>query len=188
MFVEFPIPIMPSFIKFDFSEIPALITTFAFGPSWGVLCCLLKNILHLPFGSSMGIGEMSNFILGAALTFTAGIIYKHRHNRKWAAIASLTGSVVMALVSVVTNYFIIYPLYVKVLGLSNEIIVSMYDAIMPVGNLFLALIVFNVPFTAAKGIIDSIICFLIYKPLSPLLKGRKKAEEASPEENTDIRI
>ena len=61
MLVEFPLPMLiPAFIKMDFSELPALITTYAFGPVYGVGVCFLKNVLHLISGSTMGIGELSN--------------------------------------------------------------------------------------------------------------------------------
>ena len=178
MFVEFPLPMLiPPFIKMDFSEVPALITTFAFGPVSGVTVCLLKNLLHLPFGSSMGIGELANFIFGAVFTGVAGLIYKHKHNRKWAAVSCVVGALAMSVVCVFVNYWLIYPLYTKVLGLSTEAIVGMYSEIHQVNSLMAALAIFNLPFTFAKGLIDSVICFLIYKPLSPILKGtgKKKA-------------
>ena len=180
MAVEFPIPMLiPPFIKLDFSEVPALITTFALGPVPGMAVCLLKNLIHLPFGSSMGIGELANFIFGAVFTGVAGLIYKHRHNRKWAAISCAVGALAMSVVCVFVNYWLIYPLYSKVLGLSTEAIVGMYSQIHEVNGLMAALALFNLPFTFIKGVIDSVICFLIYKPLSPILKGTKAAQKRS---------
>ena len=59
MMLEFPLPfLIPGFIKFDFSELPALITAFAYGPLSGVLVCLVKNLLHLFFTTSAGVGEL----------------------------------------------------------------------------------------------------------------------------------
>ena len=50
----------------------------------------------------------------------------------------------------------------------------MYKAILPsTKNLFEALVIFNVPFNFAKGIIDAAICFAVYKRLSPILKAGK---------------
>ena len=63
-FVEFSIPLIPSFVKLDISDLPALLGTFSLGPVYGVVIQLVKNLLHLPFGSSAGVGELSNFILG----------------------------------------------------------------------------------------------------------------------------
>ncbi len=170
--LEFSIPsLVPSFIKLDFSELPALITSFAIGPLWGILVCFLKNLIHILFGSSMAVGELSNFILGAVFVLVAGLIYKRHKTAKTALVACLIGSLAMAVCSVFSNYFLIYPLYGKVLGLSTDAIVDMYSALLPsVDNLWKALLIFNLPFTFVKGIIDSALCFLIYKKISPVIK------------------
>ena len=175
-FVEFSIPVMPSFIKLDISDLPALLGTFSLGPVYGVAIQLVKNLLHLPFGSSAGVGELSNFILGAVFVFAAGVIYTRSKSRKSALVGSVVGAAAMALVSVVTNYFIVYPAYVVLYHLPLDAIVGMYEEILggvshvPTQNaLFNCLLVFNVPFTLFKGLLDVGICFLIYKPLSPLL-------------------
>ena len=44
-YLEFPIPIMPFFIRFDFSDLPALIGAFAYGPLAGVIVEFIKNLL-----------------------------------------------------------------------------------------------------------------------------------------------
>ncbi|MBR5496860.1 MAG: ECF transporter S component [Clostridia bacterium] len=173
MVIEMSLPFMPSFIKLDFSELPALIASFAYGPVYGILVCLIKNVIHMFFGSTMCIGEISNFILGAIFVGTAGVIYKKNKTKQSALISCLIGAVVMAVISIFTNYFIVYPLYVKVLGMPMEAILGMYQAILPAAdNLWKALIIFNLPFNFAKGLIDAIFCFLIYKRISPILKKK----------------
>lgn len=62
MLLEFHLPFAPDFIKLDFSDLPALILAFGFGPLAGVLTELVKNLLHLLISSTAGIGEVSNFI------------------------------------------------------------------------------------------------------------------------------
>ena len=175
-FVEFSIPIMPAFVKLDISDLPALLGTFSLGPVYGAAIQLVKNLLHLPFGSSAGVGELSNFLLGATFAFVAGIIYKTHKQRSGALWGSLAGAAAMALISLPLNYFIVYPAYVVLYGLPLDAIVGMYQEILgtvaqvPTGNaLFNCLLVFNVPFTLCKGLLDVALCFLIYKPLSPLL-------------------
>ena len=175
-FVEFSIPVMPAFIKLDVSDLPALLGTFSLGPVYGVAIQLVKNLLHLPFGSSAGVGELSNFLLGAVFAFIAGLIYQRHKSRAGALWGSLAGAATMALISLPINYFIVYPAYVVLYGLPLEGIIGMYQAILgtvaqiPTSNaLFNCLLVFNVPFTLCKGLLDVALCFLIYKPLSPLL-------------------
>lgn len=172
-FIEISIPIIPSFVKLDFSDLPALITSFAIGPWYGVTVELLKNLLHLPFGSSAGVGEMCNFLLGAIFCLTAGLIYKKRKTRAGAALGALLGALLMALVSLPMNYFAVYPAYVVLYGMPMDAIVGMYSEILPrTDSLIKALCIFNLPFTFLKGIANAIICFLIYKPLSPVIKGK----------------
>ncbi|MBR6902636.1 MAG: ECF transporter S component [Clostridia bacterium] len=173
MLLEFPLPfIIPSFIKLDFSEIPALITAFALGPWYAVAVCLIKNLLHLFMTSSAGVGELSNFLLGAVFVIAAGYIYKYKKTRKIALLSCLCGAAAMAVMSVIINYFAVYPAYVVLYGMQMEAIVGMYKAILPSADTLIKdLLIFNLPFTFFKGIIDSAVCFAIYKSLSPIIKN-----------------
>lgn len=170
MMLEFSVPIMPSFIKLDFSELPALIGSFSMGPLSGVVICLLKNLLHLPMSSTGGVGELSNFILGALFVVPAGMLYRRKKGRKSALIGSMIGAVVMALISVVTNYFIVYPFYTAIMPMDT--IVAAYQVIYPKADTLLkCLVIFNMPFTFIKGLLNVLITFLIYKHISPIIKG-----------------
>ena len=176
MLLEFPLPfIIPSFIKLDFSEIPALIGSFAYGPIYGILICLIKNVLHLFVTTSNGVGELSNFILGAVFVGIAGVFYKEMRSRKGALLGSLSGAALMAAISVATNYFIVYPAFVVIYGMPMEAIIGMYSALLPAAdNLIKSLVIFNFPFNLVKGILEAAVCFAIYKRISPLLKTAKK--------------
>ena len=183
-FLEFPIPLMPSFIKFDFSDLPSLITAFAFGPIAGILVSLLKNVIHLLVTQSGGVGELANFIIAAFFTGTAGLIYKFNKSRKGALLASLCGSFTSAVAGIAANYFIIYPIYYKI-AMPEEAILGMYQSILPsVDSILKSLLIFNLPFTFVKGLIISLICFLIYKKLSPILKEGKERRKSKKAENS----
>ena len=86
MFLEFSVPIMPPFIKMDLSDLPALLGAFAMGPVSGVMICLIKNLMHLFLSSTGGVGELSNFILGACFVLPAGLIYRNWKKKKSATI------------------------------------------------------------------------------------------------------
>ena len=175
MFLDFSLPMfIPGFVKMDISELPALLASFSLGPVYGVAVCLIKNVLNLIFhGSTGGIGEVCNFLIGAAFVAAAGILYKRNKTRKGAILAALTGSAVMAVVSIPVNYFISYPVYAQMFGGLDKIIAA-DQALRPGTNgLMECLLVFNMPFTFVKGLLNSVLCFLIYKPLSPILHGRK---------------
>ncbi len=170
MFLSFSVPFMPSFIKMDFSELPALIASFALGPVSGVAVCLIKNLVNLLRTTTGGIGELSNFILGVAFVLPAGLFYQHMKNRRGALIGSLVGAAAMAIISVFSNYFVVYPIYTNFMPM--DVIISMYHAINPhITTLWQALIFFNMPFTFVKGLFSVVITFMIYKRISPVIKG-----------------
>ena len=180
MFLEFPIPfLIPSFVELDFSELPALLAAFSLGPVSGAVVCLVKNVIKgLLFSGTGGVGEMCNFLLGVCFVIPAGVIYHYRKTRTGALIGALVGAAIMAVCSVPVNYFISYPVYTVFLPI--DAIISMYQEIVQrfgdffhaswqVNGLLSCLIIFNAPFTLLKGLLDMALCFLVYKPLSPLL-------------------
>lgn len=171
-YLEISVPLVPSFLKLDFSDLPALLGAFAFGPLAGVLIQLLKNLIHLAVSQSGFVGELSNFLLGAVFVLTAGGIYQLKKTKARALLAGLIGAAAMAIVSVPVNYFLIYPLYYSVLGFPEAAVLAMYQAILPsVDSIFESLLIFNLPFTLVKGLISVAVSMLIYKPLSHLFKG-----------------
>ncbi len=172
MFLDFSIPmVIPSFIKMDLSELPALIGSFSMGPVCGVLVCLLKNLLHLTITETGGVGELSNFILGAAFVLPAGLIYKRKKTRKSALLGSVLGAVIMGAISVVSNYYLVYPFYYNFMP--EETVLAAYRAIIPgMQSILQCLVCFNMPFTIVKGLFSVIITFVIYKRISPILKGQ----------------
>ena len=177
MFIEFPIPaLIPAFVKLDISDLPELLAAFSLGPIYGVIVTLLKNVLFsvLHGTSSAYVGELFNFIMGSVFSFTAGFIYQRKKSRKSALTGALVGALLMAVLSVPLNYFVVYPAYVVCYHLPLETIIGMYQAILPsADSLIKCLVIFNLPFTLVKGLLDAVLCLLIYKPLSPILHGRK---------------
>lgn len=173
MFLEFSIPVLiPSFVKMDVSELPALLAAFGLGPVYGVVVCLVKNLFHLLVTTTGGAGELGNFLLGACFVFPAGLIYRFHKSRKTAIVGSLVGAVIMAALSVPLNYYITYPVYANFMPI--DAVIAMYQELRPsVNGLLECLIFFNAPFTLFKGLVDALLCFLIYKPLSPLIHGKR---------------
>ena len=174
-YIEVPIPIMPSFIKLDFSDLPELIGAFVCGPVYGVVIAFLKNLIHILAGSSGAVGELSNFVLGASFAFSAGMIYKKRPNLTGAVLAGIFASLIMGAVSLPLNYFVIYPLYYSVMGFPQEAILEMYRLILPsVKSIAQALLIFNVPFTVVKGLICAAVTAAVYKPLHALVPSFRR--------------
>lgn len=165
------LPFMPSFITLDFSELPALIAAFSMGPLSGAAVCLVKNLVNLMFSQTGGVGELSNFTLGVLFVVPAGLFYQWKKGRMGALIGAVIGAVCMAVFSIFSNYYLVYPVYTAFMPM--EAILGAYQAINPrVETLWDCLIWFNCPFTFFKGMCSVAITFLIYKRISPIIKGR----------------
>lgn len=170
MYVEIKFPFLPPWLKLDFSDLPALLAGFSLGPVSGVVAEALKVLLFfLMKGSDSGmVGELGNFLMGAAFVLPAALIYARNKCKKNAIIGALVGIVCMTVMSGITNYWLLIPAYSKMMPL--EVIISMCTAITPAANSVAAYVfIFAMPLTFVKSLLVSIIMFLIYKRLSPIL-------------------
>jgi riboflavin transporter FmnP len=171
MYLEFSLPLVPAFLKFDFSEIAVLLASFSMGPLTGIIIELLKNILHLPATATGGVGELANFIFGASFVGTAGLVYRLKKDREGAFIAMAAGTVVLTAVASIVNYYVMIPFYMNVFHLDMATIAKLSAL---AGNKWVtdlrSLIVYVfIPFNLFKGIVISAIVAVIYKRVSPLL-------------------
>lgn len=170
-FVEFPVPLSPSFAKMDISDLPALIGAFAFGPLSGVLIELVKNALQLLTTSTGGVGEMANFLMGASYVATAGFIYNHRKTKKTALIACILASIVMGIAAAIASYFILLPLFEHFMPLDQ--LIASFGEFLPFIHTKADIVLFNAfPFNLLKGLVIGGVTMLTYKKLTPVLKGR----------------
>lgn len=169
------IPIVPPIYKLDFSTVPVLLGGFSLGPVPGLLILLVKDLVGLTNSSSMGVGELADFLASAAMMLTAVAIYRRHHSRRGALLGLIAGTAVMTVVAALVNYFILIPFYVAAMNMPAEAIVSMIGKVIPAVDSLPKLIAFaTTPFNLLKGVVLSVITFLLYKRLSPLLKGEKK--------------
>jgi riboflavin transporter FmnP len=172
MALDFPLWFAPGFIKFDLSEVPALIGAFALGPVAGVLIELVKNILNATIkgSSTMLVGELSNFVLGCLFVIPASIIYHRDKTFKNAVKGLIAGLITMTLGAALSNYYIMIPFYAKVFGMPIEKIVAMGSAVNKMVVDFKTLILYAIiPFNLFKGTIVTIVTVLLYKKVSPIL-------------------
>lgn len=170
-FVELPVPLSPSFAKFDLSDLPALIGAFAFGPLSGLMIELIKNALQLFSTSTGGIGELANFLMGSALVVTAGALCQRRETKQWAWFACAVGSAAMGVMAALANYFILLPLFETFLPL--EQLIASFGAFIPFIHTKLDIVLYNaLPFNLLKGLAISALTMGCYQRLTPILRGR----------------
>ncbi len=163
-----------AFYKLDVSTLPALLGAFSMGPMAGLAILLIKNLFGLLHSTSMYVGELADFIMGAAYVLPAALIYRYRKSRSTALIGMIVGTVVMTLVAVLVNWKIMIPFYMTAYGMPMESIVAMAQSAMPfVDTEWELLLYVTAPFNLLKGVILSALTFLLYKRLSPLLHVKK---------------
>ena len=169
-FLSFKVPVMPSFISFDFSDVPALLAALTMGPVSGVAVALIKNLEGLFTSMTFGVGELSNFILSSCLVLPAGLIANKSSKYSHVIPACIIGAVAMAAVSLVSNYCVVYPIYASLMPM--DVIIGMYRAILPSADTLIeCLLIFNVPFTFIKGLCACAISIPLYKRLRPIFNS-----------------
>ncbi|HHT02297.1 MAG TPA: ECF transporter S component, partial [Firmicutes bacterium] len=159
MMVEFPLWFAPPFLKLDFSDVPALIGAFAMGPVTGVVIELIKNILHLTIKgtTTVGVGELANFIVGSVFVFTAASIYHYHKSLKTAIIGMISATIVMTAMAAVANYFFLLPFFAALYGVPLDLFVQMGAQVNSFVYDLKTLVVFAIsPLNFVKGVLISV--------------------------------
>ncbi len=163
-----------AFYKLDVSTLPALLGAFSMGPSAGLGILLIKDLFGLLHSSTMYVGELADFLMGAAYILPAALIYRCKKTRKNALVGMIVGTVAMIAMSVLVNWKLMIPFYMTAFGMPMESIIGMAQKAMPfVDNEWELLLYVTAPFNLLKGVVLSALTFLLYKRLSPLLHVRK---------------
>lgn len=189
---DFPVLFLaPGFYKLDFSEIPALVGTFAFGPVAGVMIEFCKILLKLVVkGTSTAfVGDLANFVIGCSLVLPASIIYMFRKTRRNAVVACLAGSVVMTVFGTAFNGVYLLPAFSRLFGMPMEAIIAAGAEINGNINNVTSFVCFAVaPINLIKSVAASAVTLVIYKPLSPILKNAHvpAGRQISDHAKTDI--
>lgn len=170
-FLEFPVPLSPSFAKMDLSDFPALVGAMALGPWAGLAIELIKNLLGLLSTNTGGVGELANFLMGGAMASVAGTVYYSRRGKAW--LACLLGSASMAVMAALTNYFILLPLFESFMPI--EVLIASFSEFIPFIHTKLDVVLLNaVPFNLLKGLGISLVTLLVYPKLTPVLRGKAR--------------
>lgn len=175
---DFPLWFIPGFYKLDFSELPILIGTFAFGPAAGVMMEAIKILLKLCVkGTSTAfVGDLANFVIGCSFILPASVIYTFRKTKKSAMVGCITGTIVMIVFGIFFNYKYLIPTFTAFMPLDKILADGMELNPLMVKNDLLSFTIACVgPLNLIKGMAASIVTLLVYKPLSPIIKTGHKA-------------
>lgn len=161
------IPVV-AFYRLDLSNIPVLLGTFSMGAIPGLIILGIKSLIGLLHSSSAGVGELADFIMGAALIIPAAIVYHRNKTRKNAVIGMVVGTLYTVVVSVLVNKFIMLPFYMGAFHMDMQGILD-FANVAGIDSEWKLLLLITAPFNLLKGTVLCIVTGLIYKPLSPIL-------------------
>ena len=183
MYFEFPIPFMPPFLKVDLSGAVVLIGAFIFGIAPAITMIGIKDLIHLTQTQTAGSGEAADFLMLSTLVIIAVLIYRAHKTRKMAVVGCAAGSVAMACMGMLTNYFLIIPFYVNGMGWNLDAIFELCSAVNPhITGMSMYLLIGVLPFNLIKGIVDSALTYLLYKRVEFLLFPElRKKEKVQPQ-------
>ncbi len=166
-YIEIPVV---AFYKLDLSTLPAILAGFAMGPIQGVAVIIVKNLVHMLGTSTACVGELADILMSCAFVIPASLYYRRHKDRKSALVAMLIGSVAMVVVSVLVNYFILIPAYQVLMNLPLEVIIGMGQKVFGFIDTTVELVLaITAPFNILKAVVLSLVTYLLYKRVSPLL-------------------
>ena len=173
MVFEIQLPFSPSFVKFDFSDLPVMLGGFLIGPFAGGIIVFMKILLHFLLNgtTSFFVGDLSNLLLTLSFVLPASFIYQQKKTKKTTIQGLLVSIICTSLLAIIFNLFLIFPLYLKVLNLKMVDLINMIHVVNPLVKDVFTMIVFSLlPFNLFKYSIVSMITMLSYKKLSILFK------------------
>lgn len=171
MILKFPVAYL-GFLELEFSDIPALVGGLAFGPISAVMIELIKNLIKLITNTATGgVGELANFLISASFMLVSCGLYKCLKCRCKLAISFGLGTIAMAIIGGVMNYFVLLPLYATLMTGGMPDILNGAARTIPAIDSSLKLVVIGItPFNIFKGIYISVIGYYLYKLLRSVLQ------------------
>ncbi len=192
-FVKFNLPIFPSFLDIQISELPALLAGFSMGPVSGCLVVVLKCLFKFPLSSTAYVGEATDMLLGVAFVLPASLIYRLRRDKQshkagmiYASVGLAAGSLLVSFIAVLVNRYISVPFYVQLYFNGNfEGIVGVVSALYKdvTADTFYRYYLWAgvLPFNILRCLIVSALTFVLYKRLSVLLHWDGASLRKKPE-------
>lgn len=169
-FFKFPLPFLPPFLEFNFSDIPTLIAGFTYGPLVAFFVHLIKIVIKLPMSHTACVGELADFIIGILFVIPATMYYKKNKSKKGALIGLSFSLVIATIGACFINRYILIPFYTKAYGL--ETVLAMAKGVNSnITDVKWSLILWGVlPFNLLKNIIVCALAFILYKKISNVIK------------------
>ncbi|HBP26131.1 MAG TPA: hypothetical protein DD618_04190 [Acholeplasmatales bacterium] len=173
-FIKFPIsvliPIFPTFLEVQFSNLPAIIGGLALGPYGGAIIVLIRCLIKLPFSHTAYVGELADLIIGLAVVLTSSLIYKYHHTKRGGVLGIVFGGVAWVIAGALANYFILMPFFIGAWGFDAVFgMLTVIPGITEANYMFYYIMFAIVPFNLILATVVGLVTFFVYKRTSMLL-------------------
>ncbi len=165
MIIRIPWPAAP-FLVYDPADVPIYIAAFAFGPFEGLLVTLVVCLIQaFGLGGDGLYGFLMHFVATGIVALVIGFMYKRKRTKKTAVVSLVTAVILTTAVMCVMNIFVTSAY----MGMPKMAVVTMLPTVI-------------IPFNLIKAGVNSLLTFILYKRISPLLRGstqtRRRAKTA----------
>lgn len=191
-FIRFPLPPFPSFLKIQFSNLPAVIGGFVMGPFYGFLIVLIRTLISLPFSSSHMVGELADLMIGGAVVVSSSVVYRLMKTKKGGLLSLLVSIVMWVVMGIISNLYVTVPFYMNVFHITSEDFVKILSAV-PWAHWFgeitqenfmkIYILSCAIPFNLLISMVVSIITFFVYKRVSNIFHKLDDKLESKEENN-----
>ncbi|AQQ53649.1 ECF transporter S component [Planococcus lenghuensis] len=166
MLFNFPLPALPSFLKVDFSDVPALIAAITMGPAAGILVAAFKNVLDwLLSGSPTGVpvGHLANFTTSLLFILPVYAIYRKASSLRGLGFGLVAGTLSMAVGMSILNFYVFLPMYTYFLNMPEM-----------TGSALIESVVLGIlPFNVIKGLLLTAAVILLFKSMQPWIEKQR---------------
>lgn len=154
-FIEFPLLPGVTWLKFDASNMPAMVAGFAYGPAGGIAVGIITAIIH---GLLMAdfTGALMNIMVVVCFVLPAALIYKKMHTFT-GAIIGLVFSIIAGVIGAIIGNLLLTPSW---LGIPFDAVIALITPVL-------------IPFNIIKGLINAVLTLIIYKSISNIITPKK---------------
>lgn len=157
------------FLRLEFSDIPAILGAFWFGPAAGIVIEFIKNLIKaITATKTFGIGELANFITSIAYVIPASLLFRKLKGKYRSVAAFGVATLSMVIIGFLMNYFITIPMYAKMYG-GIDNVVAVASMVPGVKNMFTLILIGITPFNLVKGIFLGVVGHFTYEMLKKVM-------------------
>lgn len=149
----FRVPVV-LFLKYEFKDAIIALEALILGPAYAIITSLVVSLIEMVTISGTGpIGALMNVLSTVTYILPVALLYKRNKSLKTAVTGLVLGALIMTACMLLWNY-LITPWYMET---PREVVAGM-------------LLPYFLPFNLLKGILNTAVTLLLYKPIMNVLR------------------